>query len=73
VGDVARPAGASSITLAVPVVTIFVFNQPDMMKRVIEAREYIVYPPEGPKPPIGNKKDIEDALKALRERPSESK
>jgi hypothetical protein len=57
----------------VPVVTIGIFNQPDMMKRIIEAREYIIYPAEGPKPPTGNKKDIEDALKTLRERPAQPK
>ena len=44
-----------------------------MMKRIIESQEYIIYPPEGPKPPTGNKKDIEDALKALRERPAQPK
>jgi hypothetical protein len=57
----------------VPVVTIGIFNQPAMMKRIIESQEYIIYPPEGPKPPTGNKKDIEDALKALRERPAQPK
>eukprot|EP00514_Thraustochytrium_sp_LLF1b_P006891 CAMPEP_0184532158 /NCGR_PEP_ID=MMETSP0198_2-20121128/13997_1 /TAXON_ID=1112570 /ORGANISM="Thraustochytrium sp., Strain LLF1b" /LENGTH=171 /DNA_ID=CAMNT_0026924695 /DNA_START=51 /DNA_END=567 /DNA_ORIENTATION=+ len=56
-----------SLYLILPVCTIAVFNQPKMIEKLIKTREYIVYPPEAERPPIGQKEAIEQRIMEARE------
>jgi len=55
------------VYILLPIGTIAFFNKPEMIRKLIETREYIVYPPEGERPPMGSKAEVDNALKKLRE------
>lgn len=49
--------------ITIPIGTVVFFNTPEAMKKLIERQRYIVYPPEGPRPPaISSKEDARQAL-----------
>jgi len=51
-GGAALEAFKFGLYLAVPVcLTVMVAYNPDMLNKVIKNRTYVVYPPEGPRPP----------------------
>ena len=51
-GGAALEAFKFACYLAVPIgMTVFVAYNPTMLNKVIQNRKYVVYPPEGPRPP----------------------
>jgi hypothetical protein len=34
-----------------PVVTVVIFSQPEMVEKIVRNRMYVLYPPEGERPP----------------------
>mmetsp|Transcript_33450 Transcript_33450/g.40993 ORF Transcript_33450/g.40993 Transcript_33450/m.40993 type:complete len:84 (+) Transcript_33450:296-547(+) len=42
------------VYLTIPVLTVMFFNTPEAIKALIEKKQYIVYPPEGPRPIRGS-------------------
>ncbi|KAK9838723.1 hypothetical protein WJX74_002039 [Apatococcus lobatus] len=43
------------IYLAIPALMVYaVAGNPDNLERVIKSRSYVVYPPEGPRPPTAD-------------------
>lgn len=48
--------------IAIPIVMMYAFaNNSDNLERIIRNRSYVVYPPEGPRPPTGD--EIRDMIK----------
>mmetsp|Transcript_18390 Transcript_18390/g.49472 ORF Transcript_18390/g.49472 Transcript_18390/m.49472 type:complete len:80 (-) Transcript_18390:300-539(-) len=43
--------GKVALYVATPIVTVFVFSQPDIMERIVRNRMYVIYPAEGRRPP----------------------
>ena len=55
-GGAALEAFKFACYLAVPIgMTVFVAYNPTMLNKVIQNRKYVVYPPEGPRPPSNEK------------------
>jgi len=50
------------VYLTIPVLTVMFFNTPEAIKALIEKKQYIVYPPEGPRPIRGSKEEIGEFL-----------
>lgn len=46
------------VYLMIPIFTVYVIAQPHNMKTLLEYKQYVVYPPEGPRPPTGSKEEI---------------
>mmetsp|Transcript_1975 Transcript_1975/g.5033 ORF Transcript_1975/g.5033 Transcript_1975/m.5033 type:complete len:84 (-) Transcript_1975:438-689(-) len=46
-----------------PVATVYVLSQPEMMERIVRNRMYVMYPPEGEKPPSTLREVQEYALR----------
>lgn len=54
-----------------PVVTVFIFSQPEMVERIVRNRMYVLYPPESERPPTSLEDVRERAAKvraAMQER-----
>lgn len=52
-----------SLYISIPILTVIAFNTPEAMKKLLERTRYIVYPPEGPRPPRGaSKEELQEAL-----------
>ncbi|GAQ83426.1 hypothetical protein KFL_001470230 [Klebsormidium nitens] len=56
----ARPRGLMELFkfacyVGIPISMMVVFaNNPDNLEKIIRNRQYVVYPPEGPRPPSGD-------------------
>ncbi|GBG29660.1 Protein PET100-like, mitochondrial [Hondaea fermentalgiana] len=55
-----------SVYILLPIATIAYVSQPESIDKLIRAREYIVYPPEGKRPPQGSKNEIAEALTRIK-------
>ena len=55
----------NSELLIVPVATILFVNRPEMISKLIQKTEYIVYPAEVERPPTGTKEDVDEFLRKL--------
>jgi len=55
--------------VAIPVVMMYAFaNNSENLEKIIRNRSYVVYPPEGPRPPSGD--EIRDLIKKNKVTPS---
>mmetsp|Transcript_11686 Transcript_11686/g.18883 ORF Transcript_11686/g.18883 Transcript_11686/m.18883 type:complete len:130 (-) Transcript_11686:131-520(-) len=55
-----------SVYIILPIATIAYISEPKAMRDLIESRRYIIYPPEGDRPPQGSIKDIKAALNTMK-------
>ena len=58
-----------AVYVTLPFGALWVATDPHKMKRLLETTRYVVYPPEGPRPPTGSLEDVrahEAARKAER-------
>ena len=53
------------VYLTIPIFTVYVIAAPHNMKSLLEYKQYVVYPPEGPRPPTGTKAEIIKASKDM--------
>jgi len=47
-----------SLYLAIPVGALWMATDPLKMRRLLESTKYVVYPPEGPRPPTGSLSEV---------------
>jgi len=55
------------VYLTIPFFAVYVVAAPKNMRNFLEYKQYVVYPPEGPRPPTGTKEEVQKAAKELRE------
>lgn len=56
-------AGKFAVLLSFPVMAVLVISDPYNIRRLIEARKYVVYPPSGEKPTIESKEAIQTFIR----------
>lgn len=56
-------AGKFAVLLTFPVCAVFIIADPYNMRRLIESRRYVVYPPSGEKPTLGSKEEINNFIR----------
>ena len=54
-----------SVYVTIPILTVWCIASPYNLKQLVEFQRYIVYPPEGPRPPLGSKEDVAKGKKEL--------
>ncbi|KAJ1449333.1 hypothetical protein M885DRAFT_536145 [Pelagophyceae sp. CCMP2097] len=42
-----------ALYVSIPVLATVVYNDPEVMHKIITTLNYVIYPPEGTRPPIG--------------------
>jgi protein PET100 len=55
-----------SIYLSIPVIATVVYAEPENMQKIVNYTKYIVYPAEGPKPPLGDEMEQQEVTLRLR-------
>ena len=56
-----------AVYLAIPVIAVYVIADPKNMRHLLEYKQYVVYPPEGPRPPVGTREEVLKASKEMKE------
>ena len=54
-----------AVYLTIPFFAVYVIAQPHNMKQLLEYKQYVVYPPEGPRPPVGTREEIKKRSKEI--------
>jgi protein PET100, fungi type len=55
------------VYLTIPFVAVYVIAAPENMRALLQYKQYVVYPPEGPRPPVGTREEVLKGVKELRE------
>lgn len=54
------------VYLTIPVFAVYVVAAPANMRSFLNYKQYVVYPPEGPRPPTGTREEVMKAAKEIR-------
>jgi protein PET100 len=47
-----------TIYVSLPIGVIYVISDPKNLRKMLDSTQYVVYPPEGPRPPTGSLEDV---------------
>ena len=55
-----------SVYLVIPFGILYATTNPETLRKLLESTRYIVYPPEGPRPPTGNAEAVRAHIEAAK-------
>jgi protein PET100 len=61
------------VYLAIPFIAVYVIAAPENMRSLLQYKQYVVYPPEGPRPPVGTREEVLKGVKELREQQKQAR